>query len=160
MKKFYCSPDKKICGVCAGIADYFNIDPTIVRIIVAEIAFFTAVIPALLIYFVFALVAPKAPADYYQLYNNTSTRITKGSDKKISGVCSGLAERLDIDPTLVRLIFVLLFLIVGNGLYTYIVCAVVLPQKPEYNSDYQQYNAPYENTQYENPQQDSSDENQ
>ena len=44
-KKLYCSPQKKLCGVCAGIADYFNIDPTIVRLIAVEIAFFTAIVP-------------------------------------------------------------------------------------------------------------------
>ena len=156
MKKFYCSPDKKICGVCAGLADYLNIDPTLVRIIVAEIAFFTAIVPALLIYFVVALVVPKAPADYHQIYNNTSTRLTKGSDKKISGVCSGIGERLNIDPTIVRLVFVFLFLLVGNGLFSYIVCACVFPNKPdvqpEFQSDYQQP--------YENPQQDSFEDNQ
>lgn len=159
MKRFYCSPDKKICGVCAGIADYFNIDPTIVRIIVAEIAFFTAIIPAFLVYIVVALIVPKAPDDYYQLYNNTAPKITKGSDKKIAGVCSGIAERVNIDPTLVRLLFVLLFLLVGNGLYSYIVCAVVFPNKPEiqpeFNTGYQQNNPPYEN---QNP--DSFEQNQ
>ena len=37
-KRLYCSPEKKICGVCGGIADYFNIDPTIVRLIASLIA--------------------------------------------------------------------------------------------------------------------------
>ena len=33
-KRLYCSKtDKKLCGVCAGVADYFGIDPTIVRVI-------------------------------------------------------------------------------------------------------------------------------
>ena len=35
-KRLYCSPEKKLCGVCGGIADYFGIDPSIVRLIVVE----------------------------------------------------------------------------------------------------------------------------
>ena len=146
MKRLYKSPDKKICGVCAGIADYFNIDPTIVRIIVAELAAFTAIIPAFIIYLIMALVIPQAPDDYYNIYNNTSRRFYKGHEKKISGVCSGISEYFDIDPTLVRLLFVLLFLILGNGLYTYIVLAIVLPNAP----DMQAYQQPYNNAQYTN----------
>ena len=63
-KKLYCSPDKKICGVCAGLADYFGIDPTIMRFIVGEIAFFTAILPAFIVYLIMAIVIPQAPADY------------------------------------------------------------------------------------------------
>ena len=32
-KKLYKSRNKKICGVCGGIADYFNVDPTIIRLL-------------------------------------------------------------------------------------------------------------------------------
>ena len=40
-KRLYRSKtDKKLCGVCAGVADYFGIDPTIVRVIWALLAFF------------------------------------------------------------------------------------------------------------------------
>ena len=41
------STDKKISGVCAGVAEYFDIDPTIVRAIVACVAVFTAIFPCL-----------------------------------------------------------------------------------------------------------------
>lgn len=128
-KKLYCSPDKKICGVCSGLADYFGIDPTLMRFIVAEIAFFTALIPAFIVYLIMAIVIPQAPADYAP--NNTSKRITKSKDKKIAGVCGGIAEYFNIDSTLVRLLFVLLFIVLGNGLYTYIFGAVFMPQPME-----------------------------
>ena len=128
-KKLYCSPDKKICGVCAGIADYFGVDPTIVRFIAAEIAFFTALIPAFIVYLIMAIVIPQAPADYVP--NNTSKRLTKSNDKKLAGVCGGIAEFFNIDSTLVRLLFVLLFILAGNGLYTYIFGAIFMPQPME-----------------------------
>ena len=51
-------------------------------------------------------------------------------DKKIDGVCAGIAEYFDIDPTLVRLGFALLACFVGGGLIAYIVCAIVMPRDP------------------------------
>ena len=49
-------------------------------------------------------------------------------DKKICGVCGGIAEYFNIDATLVRLLFVVLFILFGNGLYTYIFGAIFMPQ--------------------------------
>jgi phage shock protein C len=49
----------------------------------------------------------------------------------IGGVCSGLGSYLTIDPTLVRLIFVLLFLFGGNGLLIYIILWIIVPIEPE-----------------------------
>ncbi len=159
-KKLYTSPDKKICGVCGGIADYFNIDPTIVRAIVASVACLTAIIPSLIVYFIIALVMPKPPENYYQIYNNTSKRIYKSNDKKICGVCGGIAEYCNIDSTVVRLIFALVFLLFGYGLAVYIVCAILFPQAPVTNGQYydeQQFgadpNAQYYNGQNYNNQQ-------
>ena len=55
-------------------------------------------------------------------------KLTKG-EKKIFGVCSGLANYLDIDPTVMRIIFVLAFLGFGVGLLVYIVMALIMPDK-------------------------------
>ena len=52
--------------------------------------------------------------------------------KKLDGVCGGFAEYLNIDPTLVRLIWALVTLGTGGmGLIGYIVCAVIMPRKSE-----------------------------
>jgi phage shock protein C len=52
------------------------------------------------------------------------------TDKKIAGVCGGIAEYFDIDPTLVRVIFVILLLPGGlPGLLPYLVLWVVIPVK-------------------------------
>ncbi|MBR5144457.1 MAG: PspC domain-containing protein [Clostridia bacterium] len=53
------------------------------------------------------------------------------TDKKICGVCGGLAEYLGIDSTIVRLILVLLVLFAGTGVLAYIIAALVMPSKPE-----------------------------
>ena len=51
-------------------------------------------------------------------------------DKKIAGVCGGLAEYLKIDATIVRIIWALLILCAGTGLLAYIACALIIPQDP------------------------------
>jgi phage shock protein C len=51
-------------------------------------------------------------------------------DRKIGGVCAGLAEYFDFDPLLVRLIFVVLALAGGGGVLIYLVLWVVTPEKP------------------------------
>lgn len=51
--------------------------------------------------------------------------------KKICGVCGGVAEYFDIDPTLVRVVWLLALLGAGVGLIAYFVCAIVFPKKSE-----------------------------
>ncbi len=53
------------------------------------------------------------------------------TDKKIDGVCAGIAEYFDIDPTIIRLAWVLVSLFVGSGIIAYIIAMIVLPSKPE-----------------------------
>lgn len=52
------------------------------------------------------------------------------TDSKIAGVCGGIAEYFDIDPTLVRLIAVVLIFVDGIGLLAYIVGWIVMPKRP------------------------------
>jgi phage shock protein PspC (stress-responsive transcriptional regulator) len=52
------------------------------------------------------------------------------TDKKIAGVCAGLADYFDLDPTLVRVVWLLAFLCAGVGLLAYIVLWIVLPAGP------------------------------
>lgn len=54
------------------------------------------------------------------------------ADRKVSGVCGGLAVYLGIDVTLVRLIWVLTILFGGTGVLAYIVCACIIPDEPDY----------------------------
>ncbi|KRN28486.1 hypothetical protein IV38_GL001488 [Lactobacillus selangorensis] len=66
-KRLTKSNNKVLSGVLGGIADYFNIDPTIVRVIFVLISFFTTVFPGILIYIILAIVMPDAPS------NNSTT---------------------------------------------------------------------------------------
>lgn len=59
-------------------------------------------------------------------------KLTKSNDKVISGVCSGIAEYFDIDPTLVRVGYVALSVFSAGfpGLILYIILAIIMPNKP------------------------------
>lgn len=58
-------------------------------------------------------------------------RLTRSSiDKKIAGVCGGLAEYFDLDPTLVRVVWLLLVLCGGTGVLAYLILWIALPVAP------------------------------
>lgn len=56
-------------------------------------------------------------------------KVEKG--KMVAGVCGGIAEYFDMDPTIVRLIFIILVCCVGTGVLAYIVAAIIMPVKSE-----------------------------
>jgi phage shock protein C len=52
------------------------------------------------------------------------------NEKMIGGVCGGIANYMDMDPTIVRLIFIILLLMGGNGFLIYIILLIVMPIEP------------------------------
>ena len=52
-------------------------------------------------------------------------------NKMLDGVCAGIGEYFDIDPTVVRLAFVVLCIFAFGGLIAYIVAAIIVPRAPE-----------------------------
>lgn len=61
-KKLYKSvEDRKLGGVCAGIAEYFDIDATLIRVAYALISFFTGGFGGLIVYFVLMAIIPNNP---------------------------------------------------------------------------------------------------
>ena len=53
------------------------------------------------------------------------------TNKKVAGVCGGIGEYFNIDPTLVRLGFVALSFMAGGGLMAYILAAIIIPEKAD-----------------------------
>ena len=125
MKKLYLGRDKKLCGLCAGVGNYLNLDPTLIRIFLTFISLITAFFPVFVIYLVLSFVMPHAPDDY--LETNTGRLLTRGNDKKISGVCSGYAEYFGVDVPVVRLIFAILILFIGGGFWLYLISLLFMP---------------------------------
>ena len=58
-KKLTKSPNKMLAGVCAGIAEYFEIDPTLVRVAYAILSVFSTGCPGLLLYLILMAIMPK-----------------------------------------------------------------------------------------------------
>lgn len=53
-------------------------------------------------------------------------------DRKIAGVCAGVAEYFDLDVTLIRIVWLLLALFGGGGILAYIIGWIVMPDEPAY----------------------------
>ncbi len=59
-KKLYRSmADRKLCGVCGGIAEYFDLDPTVIRLLWVVMTLFTAAFPGVLAYIICAIIVPQ-----------------------------------------------------------------------------------------------------
>ena len=55
-----------------------------------------------------------------------------GENKMLCGICGGIGEYLGIDPTLIRLGWVLFCAIGGSGFLAYVIAAIIIPERPEY----------------------------
>lgn len=65
----------------------------------------------------------QSPEPYVRLYRSRRERM-------IAGVCGGLAEYFGIDPTWIRLIFILFFFLGGSALLIYIIMWLIVPLAP------------------------------
>lgn len=53
-------------------------------------------------------------------------------EKMLDGVCGGIAEYFDLDPTVIRLAWVVFCALGGCGILAYIIAAIVIPRNPVY----------------------------
>jgi phage shock protein PspC (stress-responsive transcriptional regulator) len=117
--------DRKIAGVCAGLGEYFDLDPVFFRLFfLASLLFGGLGAVAYLILWI--MVPEKAgeqggPAPARRLHLSSS-------DRKLAGVCGGLGEWLDIDPVLFRVAFIVLALMGGLGIPIYAVLWLLIPR--------------------------------
>ena len=110
-KLFRDSSNRIIAGVCSGIAEYFKIDPIIVRVL-----FFIAVPLNLIVYIIFWIGIPSkdfTPDLRKILYRDKENGV-------IGGVSKGLSNYLKIDANIIRVIFVLSLFFGGAGLLFYL----------------------------------------
>lgn len=122
--------DKKIGGVLAGLGRYFNIDPTILRLLAILICIFTAVVPLLIAYVIAWALIPLGPTVYIKF--NCRRLYRSDKDKKISGICGGIAKFVSIDSTIIRYSIVAIMIFTGflPLLITYFVGSLIIPNEP------------------------------
>ncbi len=131
-KRLYRDGKRKIiAGVAAGIAHYLRIDPLWIRLVFVVILldlFITfSFSSALLIgYIILWIVLPKR----YDLKEDKKIKkmFRNPDDKVIGGVASGLAAYFGVDPTLIRILFVIFTFIGGSGLIAYFILWVITPE--------------------------------
>ncbi len=126
-KKLYRDFNRKILGgVCAGLGQYFNVDPVWPRL------FFALLVLAssgafLIVYIVLWIVLPVSTEVVED--EPTMKKMYRDPDKKVlGGVASGVAAFLGADLAIVRVAFVLLAIFGGVGLILYIILWIVLPE--------------------------------
>ena len=120
----------KIAGVCAGLADYFEVDAVLVRAAWVVLSIVPgAVIGGVLAYLAAWLVMPDGTETASAPRERRLTRST--ADKKIAGVCGGLAEYFGVDATAVRLIWCVLSILCGavvGGVIAYLLAWFIIPR--------------------------------
>src|SRR5262245_9147305 len=121
----------RIAGVCAGLADYLNTDVTRVRLAWVLLS----IIPGALLGGALAYIAAwiLLPDSHAEVHRNGSARLVRSTtDRKIAGVCGGIAEYLAIDPTVVRLVWTVLAIVPGCivfGVLAYLVAWFIMPER-------------------------------
>lgn len=132
-KRLYRDLDQSIIGgVCSGIAAWFGVNPLWIRLGFA--GFFFGAIPFLpelagpvfLAYLVLWIAVPgrkgiQNPGSFRRFY-------LSNRDKVLAGVCGGVGRYFNIDPALVRILFVLGLFLGGGGILLYIVLWIITPE--------------------------------
>jgi phage shock protein C len=123
----------KIAGVCAGFAEYFNVDVTLVRALWLVFSIVPgAIVGGVIAYILAWLVMPEATTAVS--YAGTGKRLMRSaSDKKIAGVCGGLGEYFGVDSTAIRLLWLVLSILPGalvGGLIAYLAAWIIMPKAP------------------------------
>lgn len=119
--------DGRIAGVCAGLADYFDVDVVLVR--AAWVVFSIvpgAIIGGLLAYLAAWLIVPESA----ESIPSPDRRLIRSTDKRIAGVCGGIAEYFGVDATPIRLLWVILSILFGaviGGVFAYLVAWLIIP---------------------------------
>jgi len=125
MKKLYrLTDDRKLAGICAGLGQYFDLDPVFFRLFFIASLLFGG-LGALGYLLLWIMVPEKTGA---QGERRTARLHLSNSERKIAGVCGGLGEWLEIDPVLFRVAFVVLALVGGLGILVYVLLWMLVPR--------------------------------
>jgi phage shock protein PspC (stress-responsive transcriptional regulator) len=123
----------RIAGVCAGIAEYLDTDVTLVRLAWVVLSIVPGgFVGGLVAYIAAWVIMPDAtirPGVDGGVRRLTRSRV----DRKIAGVCGGLAEYLGADSTVVRLIWAVLTVVPGAivlGIVAYLAAWFIMPGSP------------------------------
>jgi phage shock protein C len=121
----------RIAGVCAGIASYLGVDVVAVR--VAWVVF--SIVPGGIVFGVIAYIAAwlVMSDDNVSAVVDNRPRLTRSTtERKVAGVCGGIAEFLGIDPTAARVGWIVLTIVPGAivfGAVAYLAAWFIMPER-------------------------------
>ena len=114
--------DKVIAGVASGIANYFNIDPVISRLL-----FLASLLTGFgLIIYIICWIG--IPGKRVGMLNSSKRLFRDGDNKILGGVAYGIANYFSIDPAIIRIIFIVSLFLGGFGFITYILLWISIPE--------------------------------
>lgn len=123
--------EQRIAGVCAGLADYLDVDVSLVRALWLALSIVPgAVIGGIVAYALAWIVMPEGRPTRAAV----GRRLVRSSiNNKVAGVCGGLAEYLGVDATLVRVAWIVFSVLPGaviGGLLAYLAAWLIIPRAP------------------------------
>jgi phage shock protein PspC (stress-responsive transcriptional regulator) len=119
--------NKVIGGVCAGAANYLNIDPLIPRALFL-ISFFVFGSGLLLYVILWIALPPASPFDLPDRSNVRVKRLFRNPDERsLGGVCSGVANYIGVDTVWVRIAFLIALFVYGTGVLLYLILWMAIP---------------------------------
>jgi phage shock protein PspC (stress-responsive transcriptional regulator) len=116
--------DRKIAGVCAGLGEYFELDPVFFRLFFLFSILFGGL--GAIAYVMLWILVPLREGAQSGPGNGKRLRLSAG-DRMIGGVCGGLGEFFELDPVLFRAAFLVLAVIGGLGILLYAVLWLLIP---------------------------------
>ncbi len=120
----------KLGGVCAGMAEYLDADVTLVRLVWVILS----IVPGGFIGGIVAYLAALFIVPVSNAAAAPQARVMRSTlDRKIAGVCGGLAEYLNVDSTVVRLAWAVLTIVPGAivfGVAAYLIAWLIMSERP------------------------------
>jgi phage shock protein PspC (stress-responsive transcriptional regulator) len=116
--------DRKIAGVCAGLGEYFELDPVFFRLFFLFSILFGGL--GVIAYLVLWILVPLRAGGHAAGRAGRRLRLS-AADRMIGGVCGGLGEYFELDPVLFRAAFLVLAFLGGLGILLYVILWLLIP---------------------------------
>ena len=131
-RKLYRSrTERSIAGVCGGLGEYFDADPTMIRLVTLLLILFGGLSSGSSFPNNRHANSRSTTKNDTTLATNDNRRLFRSQDSIIAGVCAGLAEFFGLDVSLVRIATLILILFGGLSLWVYIILWLIVPKAPK-----------------------------
>ena len=124
--------DRKLAGICGGIARYLDTDPVFIRVAWVILSIVPgSILLGVLAYVVAWIIVPEAEPDTEPVVVGAKRLQRSAGNVTVAGVCGGIAEYFAVDVTAVRVLWVLLSIFPGFvvcGVFAYAAAWFIMPE--------------------------------